>query len=51
MLEEAHNLPHRTPGMLSILEAANTIGPELAAALSRYQEAVTDLMDFYVHRK
>jgi hypothetical protein len=50
MLEDAHNLPHGTPGMLSILEAANALGPELAAALDRYQKAVADLKDFYINR-
>jgi hypothetical protein len=37
--------------MVASLEAANAIGPKLAAALARYQKSVADLNDYYANRK
>jgi len=39
------------PSFEELLEQANATGPEVAAALARYQEAVRDLRDFYASRK
>jgi hypothetical protein len=47
LLIQAHGLDHGGPLMVDALSRANSLAPELQAALKRYFDAVKRLSEFY----
>jgi len=47
LLMKSHECDHGSTEMIAALKKANAIGPEVAQALKRYHDAVSEMYSFY----